>query len=62
LYTELMDKDRTSSNKDKVFVIGLDGVTFDLIKPWADEGMLPNLTKIVREGTYGELKSTIHSS
>ena len=46
-------------NKDKVFVIGIDGATFDLIKPWVKAGKLPNLTKMMREGTYGELESTI---
>ncbi len=47
------------SNSEKVFVIGLDGATFYLIKPWADEGRLPNLGKIMEEGAFGELKSTI---
>ena len=44
----------------KVFVIGLDGATFDLIKPWAAEGKLPHFAKIMREGSHGELTSTIH--
>lgn len=51
-----MDKSPNASN---LFVIGLDGATFELIKPWAEEGELPNLSKIMREGVYGELESTI---
>lgn len=29
--------------KKKVLVIGLDGATWDLLKPWADEGVLPTI-------------------
>lgn len=42
----------------KVLVIGLDGATWDLIKPWASEGKLPNLKRLMSEGTYGTMKST----
>lgn len=43
----------------KVLVIGLDGATFDLITPWAEAGYLPILQKLMNEGAYGELESTI---
>ena len=43
----------------KVMVIGLDGATFDLIKPWAEEGKLPTFKKLMDEGIHGNLKSTI---
>jgi predicted AlkP superfamily phosphohydrolase/phosphomutase len=43
----------------KVLVIGLDGATFDLIKPWAAEGYLPTLDRLMREGAHGALHSTI---
>ena len=43
----------------KVIVIGLDGATFDLIKPWAEEGALPNFKKLIKKGTFGNLKSTL---
>lgn len=46
------------SNK-KVIVIGLDGATFDLIKPWAEEGKLPTLKRLMDEGVHGTLTSTI---
>lgn len=45
--------------KRKVAVFGLDGVTFDLLKPWLDEGRLPNLAKMLDGGVQGPLRSTI---
>ena len=44
----------------KVLVAGLDGATFDLIIPWVNEGKLPTFARIMEEGAYGELESTIH--
>jgi predicted AlkP superfamily phosphohydrolase/phosphomutase len=41
----------------KVLVIGLDGATFDLIKPWAADGKLPMIHKLLVEGSHGNLKS-----
>jgi predicted AlkP superfamily phosphohydrolase/phosphomutase len=43
----------------KVFVIGLDGATFDLILPWAAQGKLPNLNRLIEGGVLGPLESTI---
>ncbi len=43
----------------RVWVIGLDGATFDLIIPWAEAGLLPTFTKLMREGAWGEVKSTL---
>jgi predicted AlkP superfamily phosphohydrolase/phosphomutase len=45
--------------KRRVAVIGLDGVTFDLLQPWLDEGRLPNLAKLLGSGAQGRLRSTI---
>lgn len=42
----------------KVLVVGLDGATFDLILPWAAQGDLPALARIMEQGAYGELRST----
>jgi predicted AlkP superfamily phosphohydrolase/phosphomutase len=42
-----------------MLVIGLDGATFDLIKPWAAAGYLPTLARLMREGAYGTLQSTL---
>jgi len=43
----------------KILVIGLDGATWDLIKPWAEQGHLPTLASLMREGAWGTLRSTI---
>jgi len=45
----------------KVLIIGLDGATFDLIKPWADKGKLPTFQRLMENGVWGNLKSTIPS-
>jgi predicted AlkP superfamily phosphohydrolase/phosphomutase len=41
----------------RVFVLGLDGATFDLIGPWIDSGELPNLRSIADAGVRGTLES-----
>lgn len=43
----------------RVAVIGLDGGTFDLIKPWVDAGHLPTFKKLMDNGAWGELRSTM---
>jgi len=48
-----------SSDKLRVIVIGLDGATFDLILPWVKEGYLPSFKKLIEEGSWGELESTM---
>ncbi|MEE8402896.1 MAG: alkaline phosphatase family protein, partial [Candidatus Hydrothermarchaeaceae archaeon] len=42
----------------KTLVIGLDGGTFDIIKPLIKEGKLPNISRIMDNGAHGILKST----
>lgn len=42
-----------------VFVIGLDGATFNLIHPFITRGYLPNLKKLIESGSWAELSSTI---
>lgn len=41
----------------RAFVLGLDGATFDLIRPWAEEGKLPNFARLMRHGVWGRLAS-----
>lgn len=43
----------------RVFIIGWDGATFDLIKPWVAAGKLPNIAAVLRDGAHGELRSTL---
>lgn len=45
--------------KRKAAVFGLDGITFDLLQPWLDEGRMPNLAKMLADGVGGRLRSTI---
>lgn len=43
----------------KALVIGLDGVTLDLLGPWIEAGELPNLQKLMKQGASGRLRSTL---
>jgi len=45
--------------KQKIFVIGWDSATWDLIQPWVEQGKLPNLAKLVAQGASGSLESAI---
>jgi predicted AlkP superfamily phosphohydrolase/phosphomutase len=45
--------------QDKVLIIGLDGATWTVLKPWMDDGSLPNLARLRAGGCWGELLSTI---
>jgi len=41
----------------KVVMVGLDGLNPDLVYQW--KGELPNLSKLMEEGIYGKIKSTV---
>ncbi|HEV8485231.1 MAG TPA: alkaline phosphatase family protein [Blastocatellia bacterium] len=43
----------------KTVIIGLDGATFDIIRPLAQAGRLPVLSRLMREGSSAPLRSTI---
>lgn len=43
----------------KVVVLGLDGGTFRLIKPFVRQGVMPNIGKFLSKGTHRILRSTI---
>ncbi len=43
----------------KLLIIGFDGATFNLVRPWAEAGYLPNLAAIMNEGVHGDLLSTL---
>jgi predicted AlkP superfamily phosphohydrolase/phosphomutase len=42
-----------------VLIIGLDSATFNLIEPWAAQGLLPNLARLMQTGSTGRLASTL---
>jgi predicted AlkP superfamily phosphohydrolase/phosphomutase len=41
----------------KVFVLGLDGATWDVLEPLLQDGLLPNLARLRKEGVWGSLRS-----
>ncbi len=46
-------------DSNRLMVIGLDGATFDIITPMVKAGRLPTLAKLMSEGAWGNLRSTI---
>ncbi|MDX1686951.1 MAG: alkaline phosphatase family protein [Candidatus Promineifilaceae bacterium] len=43
----------------KLLIIGIDGATFDLIRPWAAAGHLPHLNGLLQGGAHADLASTL---
>ncbi|MGH9759761.1 MAG: alkaline phosphatase family protein, partial [Blastocatellia bacterium] len=43
----------------KVMFIGLDGATFDLLDPFINKGLMPNLKKLIQDGAKGLLETSI---
>ncbi len=41
----------------RVFVVGLDGASLRLIRPWVEQGHLPGFARIIAEGAWGKLES-----
>jgi predicted AlkP superfamily phosphohydrolase/phosphomutase len=40
-------------------IVGLDAATWDLAKPWVIEGHMPNLARVMSEGTSGKFESVL---
>ena len=47
------------AGRRRVLVVGLDAATFDLVLPWARSGALPTIGRLLREGAYAPLRSTL---
>ncbi len=45
------------TDKTRVLIIGIDAATLDLIQPWAEEGRLPVFARLLKEGSFGPLRS-----
>lgn len=43
----------------RVIVVGLDGATWDLLKPWAESGKLPTIKWLMENGVWGDLETVI---
>jgi predicted AlkP superfamily phosphohydrolase/phosphomutase len=46
------------SKKNKIIFIGVDGATFDIIKPLIKKGKLPHFKQIMENGCWGELSTS----
>jgi len=42
-----------------LLILGIDGATLDLIEPWAADGTLPNLQRLLAGAAWGRLASTV---
>jgi len=49
----------SEATQNKVLVVGLDGICFDLLRPWIDAGHLPVLREMTLKGAFGALESAI---
>ena len=48
-----------TKKSNRVLIIGLDGATWDVLDSWIRDGTLPNLARLRRKGSWGELRSSI---
>ncbi len=48
-----------SRTRPRVVVLGLDGATFTILRPWMEAGYLPNLARLAHEGVHGKLESVV---
>ena len=49
----------SSPSPSRVLVIGLDGATWTNLLPLAERGDMPTLRRLMKEGSWGNLESTI---
>lgn len=49
------------NKRNKAFILGIDGATFNIINPLMEKGKLPNMQEVVQNGVHGNLLSTIPS-
>ena len=48
-----------STDRYKVLVVGLDGVSWSIVRPLMAEGVMPNFTRLVEGGVSGPLRSSL---
>ncbi|MBK9710473.1 MAG: alkaline phosphatase family protein [Kouleothrix sp.] len=44
---------------NRLLVIGLDAAALNLIEPWVESGLLPNIARILRSGAYAPMRSSM---
>lgn len=49
----------SDNTKQQIVILGLDGVTNDVIQSLREMGVLPNLDRIIKDGLMGNLNSTM---
>ncbi len=52
------ESSRMRDLRQKVIIVGFDGVSPYLLEPWAEQGLLPNVRKLMRLGGYRRLGTT----
>ncbi len=52
-------RQNASKTRLKVYLIGLDGASWNLLKGPLEQGKLPNFRRLMQNGTYGPLKTLI---
>jgi predicted AlkP superfamily phosphohydrolase/phosphomutase len=53
----LAQNQSTAKPKPKVIVVGVNGMEWDILRPLLLQGKLPNLSKVIKSGTYGKLRT-----
>jgi predicted AlkP superfamily phosphohydrolase/phosphomutase len=48
-----------SDNKTKIFLIGIDGLEWSIIKKMVEAGMMPTFGELMKNGAYGDLKTLL---
>jgi len=46
-----------AAKRTPVLFVGLDGADWQLLEPWLEAGKMPNLARLRREGSWGELET-----
>lgn len=58
-FTKRIREEEMELNRERVFLISLDGATFDVLKPLVQQGYMPNVGAMMRHGIGAELESVV---
>lgn len=53
----VLSQNQSAKSKPRVVVVGVNGMEWDIIRPLLLKGELPNLAKVIKNGTYGKLRT-----
>jgi len=51
--------DERADFDQRILILGWDGATWDLLRPWAEAGELPALARVMGEGCWGRMRTVI---